>query len=220
MAQISASLALTCPKSQSGGIIVFTMYSSTHVATIFHVSTETIRNWSDEFSRYLSFMANPGKGRTRTFSDDDMTVLSLIAEMKGKGSTFEEIHVALGQGQRGDLPDLEVDEVKAIISGDQERRLNLEIEYLKRSLQDAAARAQDRDRLNEENIRLKVQLEATHERVEQLLAQLRSTEATQQKSNAEAIQRVEDLSRQIGESYAKGFIEALERRGDVPKGEG
>ena len=105
MAQISAILASGCPKSQSGGIIVCTMYSSTHVATIFHVSTETIRNWSDEFSRYLSFMANPGKGRTRTFNDDDMTVLSLIAEMKRKGSTFEEIHVALGQGQRGDSPD-------------------------------------------------------------------------------------------------------------------
>ena len=98
--------------------------------------------------------------------------------------------------------------------------MNLEIEYLKRSLQDAVARAQDRDRLNEENIRLKVQLETTHERVEQLLEQLKSTESLQQKSNAEALERIEALSKQIGESYAKGFIEALERKGEVPKGEG
>lgn len=196
------------------------MYTSTHAATLFHVSNETIRNWSEEFSRYLSFLANPGKGRTRSFSEEDMQVLSLIAEMKGKGSTFEEIHIALGKGQRGDAPDLPVEEVKAIITGEQERRLSLEIEYLKRTLQDALVRAQDGERVKEENIRLKTQLEAAQERVHHLLEQIQSAEDYQQKNNADSLRRIEELSKQIGESYARGFIEALERRGDVPKREG
>lgn len=196
------------------------MYTSTHAATVFHVSNETIRNWAEEFSRYLSFLANPGKGRTRTFSDDDMQVLSLIAEMKSKGANFDEIHIALGQGQRGDSPALEVEDVKAIISGEQERRLTLEIEYLKRTLQDALTRAQDAERMKEENIRLKAQLEVAQSRVDQLLEDLRTATGYQQKNNAETLQRIEELSRQIGESYARGFVEALERKGEVPKQSG
>ena len=193
------------------------MYSSTDAATVYKVSTETIRNWAEEFSRYLSFSANPGKGRTRTFNDDDMKVLALISELKTKNATFEEIHVALGQGQRGDAPDLEPGEVKAIISGEQERRLTLEIEYLKRTLQDALERAKDREQLREENIRLNGRIEAVQERVDQLLEQLRSAEALQEKSTGEAMRRIEELSKQIGKSYAKGFIEALERKGIVSR---
>ena len=124
-----------------------------------------------------------------------------------------------GRGSGGTHPDLEPGEVKAIISGEQERRLTLEIEYLKRTLQDALDRAKDREQLREENIRLNAQLDAMQERVDQLLEQLRSAEAHQEKSTAEAMRRIEELSKQIGESYAKGFIEALERKGVVPRQE-
>lgn len=189
------------------------MYSSSQAAALYHVSNETIRNWSEEFSRYLSFMANPGKGRTRGFSDEDMQVLALIAEMKASGSTFEEIHISLGRGQRGDTPALQVDEVKAMISGEQERRLMLEIEYLKRSLQDATARSAQADELKEKYIRLEAQLDIIKqhdsERIETLTDEL-----------SEARKRIEELSRQIGEAYTKGFIEALERRGDLKKPDG
>lgn len=196
------------------------MSTSTYAATVFHVSNETIRNWAEEFSRYLSFTANPGKGRTRSFSVEDLEVFALITEMKNKGSTFEEIHISLGKGQRGDAPDLLVDDVKAIISGEQERRLVLEVEYLKRTLQDALVRAQDAERIKEENIRLKAQLEAAQIRADQLLEQLRASISSQQATTAEVMQRVEELSKQIGESYIKGFLEALERKGEMPKKEG
>jgi DNA-binding transcriptional MerR regulator len=186
------------------------MYSSSQAAAVYHVSNETIRNWSEEFSRYLSFMANPGKGRTRSFSDEDMQVLALIAEMKANGSTFEEIHISLGRGQRGDAPALQVEEVKAMISGEQERRLMLEIEYLKRSLQDSVARSAQAEELKEKYIRLEAQVEIIKQtdaaRIEALTDEL-----------GEARKRIEELSRQIGESYAKGFIEALERKGDVSR---
>ena len=195
------------------------MYTSTHAATIFNVSNETIRNWAEQFSRYLSFTANPGKGRTRNFTVEDMEILSLIAEMKNKGSTFEDIHVALGVGQRGDAPELLVDDVKAMLNGEQERRLVLEVEYLKRSLQDALIRAQDAERVKEENIRLKAQLESAEKRVEELLEQLGNVTLSQEKSSSEVLRRIEELSRQIGESYVKGFMQALERKDEPPKKE-
>ncbi len=189
------------------------MFSSTQAAAVFHVSNETIRNWAEEFSRYLSFMANPGKGRTRSFSEEDMQVLSLISEMKGQGSTFEEIHISLGRGQRGDTPALQVDEVKALINGEQERRLTLEIEYLKRSLQDTMARAAEAEVLKTKYVQIQTELDIIkrmdNARIEELNEELNR-----------ARQRIEELSEKIGQSYAKGFIEALERKGDVPKGAG
>lgn len=70
------------------------------------IAKETIRQWSIEFAEYLSPSASPSeKGKHRLYNDDDWTVFSLVAEMKDRGVTFEEIHLALKNGQRGELPD-------------------------------------------------------------------------------------------------------------------
>jgi DNA-binding transcriptional MerR regulator len=54
-------------------------------------------------------MANPGSGRHRIFSDDDLRVFSLVNEMKNKGLTYSDIHASLKAGQIGDLPEIPVE---------------------------------------------------------------------------------------------------------------
>jgi len=74
------------------------------IAVRFNISRETVRIWAKEFASYLSPTANPSKGNQRNFDDEDLSVFALIAEMKGQGNTFEDIHASLQAGQRGHVP--------------------------------------------------------------------------------------------------------------------
>lgn len=71
---------------------------------LFGVARETVRTYAAEFGAYLSPTASPEKGRMRQFTDDDLKVFALIVAMKGQGSVYEDIHIALQRGERGDLP--------------------------------------------------------------------------------------------------------------------
>jgi DNA-binding transcriptional MerR regulator len=82
-------------------------FSVGDLAKLFDVSRQTIRQWSSEFKHYLSPRANPGKNRVRAYSEDDLPIFSLVAQMKNIGHTYEDIHVALANGQRGEMPDVE-----------------------------------------------------------------------------------------------------------------
>lgn len=199
-------------------------YSSRHVSALFAVSGETVRAWSEEFSRHLSPTANPGKGRHRQFSEEDMTVFTLIAELKAQGMTFDDIHIALDNGQRGQAPVLPPEEVQMIVASEHEKRLSLEVEYLQRSLSKIQQELEDtRAELNavrqfeHENIRLRASLEHTQsysdKRIEELTKQL---EESQKRVN-ELTEKQAKLEREIGETYARGVMDALERRGDLPK---
>lgn len=64
------------------------------------VSSSTIRNWSSEFSDFLSPGANPGPGATREFSDDDLKVFSTVRVMRGQLVETVAIVEALHEGQR------------------------------------------------------------------------------------------------------------------------
>lgn len=89
------------------------------MATLFRVSRETIRGWSNEFGDYLSRDATPGEGRTRQFNDDDVRVFALVAEMKEAKMQYADIHAALQNGQRADPPA----NATALVSNYDERRL-------------------------------------------------------------------------------------------------
>lgn len=80
-------------------------YSSGQAAALFGVNPETIRRRAEAFSEYLSVNANPGKGRERRLTEDDMRVLSLVHQMNGEGLSFEDIRPTLAAGQRGDIPE-------------------------------------------------------------------------------------------------------------------
>lgn len=80
------------------------MYSTIQVATLFNAARETVRKWAVEFEHELSPSANPGEGRQRVFTDDDLEKIALIVEMKSQGKLYADIHAALANGQRGNPP--------------------------------------------------------------------------------------------------------------------
>jgi DNA-binding transcriptional MerR regulator len=103
-------------------------YTTRDAEAVFKVSSQTIRNWTREFSRYLSVTATPEEGRTRLFTDADMQILELISRMKDEGKQYDEIHAALQGGKRGSLPGVSSEEIRAMVSGEVERRLHLEVQ--------------------------------------------------------------------------------------------
>lgn len=76
------------------------------VARRFGINPQTVRQWADEFAGYLSPDANPAKGETRVFDNDDLQVLALVAYMRNQGAGFDEIKAALDSGQRGLMMDV------------------------------------------------------------------------------------------------------------------
>ena len=193
-------------------------YSTSHVCQLYSVSGETVRQWTLEFSEYLSPTARPGRHRNRRYSVEDLGILSLVAELKKQGLTFAEIHAALKAGERGKLPTLEPYELQLVTASAAESRSILEIEQLHQKLvklqeelslaQTQAAEARE---LKDENIQLKTSLAHTER-------QLEETQKRLDTATAELQRRIEELSKQAGEAYAKGYIEALER-GERKRGE-
>lgn len=80
------------------------MYTLDQVANLYNTSRENARRWCLEFQDALSDDANPPDHRKRLLDDDDLAVFSLIADMKGQGRTFADVHEALKAGKRGPIP--------------------------------------------------------------------------------------------------------------------
>lgn len=81
-----------------------TTYTSGDIMQIFGISRQSVRQYAIEFAHYLSPGANPQKGSQRNFDRDDLAVYALIQEMKKRGATYEQIHLQLRSGARGDVP--------------------------------------------------------------------------------------------------------------------
>jgi DNA-binding transcriptional MerR regulator len=176
-------------------------------------------------------MANPGANRHRLFSEEDLEVFSLVSEFKNQGKTYTDIHFALKTGQRGDPPTLLPDEVQAIMVSDQEKRLALEVDYLQRALvrtqnelDEARKQIAALHESEKENIRLKEAMSHSQQRLDlqDTYAQQRIRELEKQlQESKEWIGKLTEqranLEREVGQAYAKGVIEALERKGDFPQ---
>lgn len=152
------------------------MYTVSQVAQLFNIARETVRGWAVEFESELEPNANPGAKRQRSFSDRDLEILALVSELKGQGKLYADIHAALANGQRGQIPASaalvapaevpsvvsvrrEVDRLKnelAIALADNQRQAH-EIEFLTRQLK---AAEEKNDRITSENAVLKYRLEA------------------------------------------------------------
>jgi DNA-binding transcriptional MerR regulator len=198
------------------GIIYHMFYSSRHIATIFEITPQTVSVWAREFEEYLSPTATPGINKKRLFSHADMEILSLVSDLQKQGKSFTEIHAGLKAGQRGIPPAIEPDEVQAIVSGETETRLGLENERLRYALvqtQDALRKAQEE----------LTQLQEVKDRATRLAATLESERAQRERLESQIghlQQRIEELSKDAGHQYAKGYIEALREKGEMPKREG
>jgi len=138
-------------------------YTTTNAARLLSVSAETIRRYALAFDEYLSPTATPASGRTRYFTRDDLAVLSLITSMKARGMPDPDIHAALKNGERGEVPDATPDELEAVAIADNERRLMRQVDYLEKQLGDLRG---ELDTLRAENSELKQQLAASQKEAE------------------------------------------------------
>lgn len=167
-------------------------YSTRHCCTLFRVSPETVRTWAEEFSAYLSPIANPGTGRHRQFTEDDMRVLSLISEMKRDNLTFSDIHAALAAGQRGKAPALPVEEVQALVVGERESQLIVQLQKLQDTI---IALQKERDALlpsRENEIRLQALHDADQKRIVELTAELKAAQG-----------EIKELYKEVGKLSAR-----------------
>jgi DNA-binding transcriptional MerR regulator len=180
-------------------------YYTDQVAAIYGVTPQTVNKWAREFADYLTAGAKPGGNKTRQFDSEDMMVFSLVSEMQKKHLTFSDIHASLKSGARGEPPLIEPEQIQAIVEGQTETRISLENERLKAMLIDAQTALQkaekDLKRLREvedENIRLKAQMEIKDQQQAELANHLK-----EQVEKLEA--RVEQLAKEAGQQYAVGY---------------
>lgn len=162
-------------------------YSSPQLASLFKVNEQTIRRWSDEFSDYLSVLAVPGKGRARQFTDDDLPVLALIASMKSTHAEYRDIHAALENGERGEVPE----NINAIIPSPD--RSALQIDLLHEQLQ--------------ERERELIRVQALYENEQKTHQQTREQSAQARRELEAKLQQAQDqialLNREIGRLEGK-----------------
>jgi DNA-binding transcriptional MerR regulator len=194
-------------------------YRSQHVATIYGITIETVNVWAREFSNYLSPTANPGQRKARLFTREDMTVVDLIASFRKQNVAYDEIHANLASGQRGNPPDVEPEQVQAIVSTEHETRLALENERLRMILVDAQNSLRKAEtelaRLREvedKTIRLEAQLEAEREFKKELLEQQEGQRKELQSQIVAMQQEIKELALQAGREFAKGFVEGIRNR--------
>lgn len=200
------------------------LYNARQIASLYGISRETVRVWSEEFSRYLSPLAKPGRNKPRLFTREDLAVLSLVAELKQENMSVEDIIGALENGQRGAVPDLDPNDLETMLLLQQGR--GGDIDVLQKSLsslqrqynevlaqyQQALEQLAEAREVREENIKLKSDLHHAEQRTDDLAKRLEAAEARIE----ELVETQSKLREEVGKSYAKGVIDLLRKRGDLP----
>jgi DNA-binding transcriptional MerR regulator len=183
------------------------------VAAYYKKTEPTIRAWANEFADHLSPTANPGKGKGRSFTLDDLMVFSLVSEMKDRNHTFEDIHAALKSGQRGDPPSLSENDLRVLKATEGEKRAAFEIQALQQHMVDLQQRLNKAEQQAAEAAALKEELASSQTRINMLT----ETKDDLQQRLDKAQQQIGELNRQLGREYAQGFKEGLREQG---RGEG
>lgn len=79
------------------------MYTTGQTAPLFGIDAITLKRWVEAYPEFFSKEAQPGKGKTRIFNDEDLEVLAFIFE-KRKQLSESEIKTLLKRGDRGIPP--------------------------------------------------------------------------------------------------------------------
>lgn len=74
------------------------MYRVGEVAKLFDINDQTVRVWCKQFADYLGPGANPEKGTTREFTDEDLRVFRYVQYALQRGNTFDEVWSQLSEG--------------------------------------------------------------------------------------------------------------------------
>ncbi len=168
------------------------LYTAQQAAILFTVADVTIRTWCDEFAQHLSPTANPGTNRKRWLTSEDMTVFALISDLKKEGKTYQDIHAALDNGERGTPPPLEPADIQTSITTDHQRQLQADISRL---MQELGTTRQELENAHLESQTLK-------DRIISLETEVRLLRETQQDAQ-EKQKRIEELQREIGRLEGK-----------------
>jgi DNA-binding transcriptional MerR regulator len=177
------------------------MWKPQHLVLLYGIVLETARQWAIEFQDYLSKSGKPGKNKHRLFSDEDMQVFSLVAEMKQQGRTNEDIHAALKAGQRGDVPLMPPEQLTAMATTDRERSLALQLTYMQQELIKAQEELGKVQQVKEELARereAKLQIQARYEEVKR----------TEQELRTQVMELTKQLGREFNEGYKLGLKDA------------
>jgi len=89
------------------------MFTVKQVATALQISNTLLRQRGGEYAAYLSDSANPGKGETRRYTEDDIAVLQTVGVLKSQGKSDNEIQEALAAGDRMEPVDMPQPEKKS-----------------------------------------------------------------------------------------------------------
>ena len=84
-----------------------TNYATKQAADRLQISPNTLRNWSDAYGDYLSEAARPGTQPERRFTDQDITILEYIKQLRAEGMEKDQIRQRLGETQFADVEVLE-----------------------------------------------------------------------------------------------------------------
>ena len=175
-------------------------YTTADVSSLYNITEQTVRTWANEFEMYFSPSANPGHRRTRLFSPSDMQIMALVAELKGKRKTFDEIAFSIENGQRGDLPAMPA-ELRQVKISETERRLTERISWLQQQLEHAQLLLEQAEKDKQLLYKTQAELEVKSKRLEQTEQQL-----------ADLRKQQNELYESIGE--LRGEIKFLRREDD------
>lgn len=81
------------------------MFTVVDVSQAFNVSKQTARYWAAEFAQHLDPGATPAKNKPRQFTEGDMSVFALVAQLREENASYADIHAALSAGERGEMPE-------------------------------------------------------------------------------------------------------------------
>ena len=189
------------------------MFSTREVAAYFKRTEQTIRAWANEYESFLSVNANPGDGKNRSYTVEDMTVFAFVSDMKKQRQSDEVIHVSLKAGSRGEAPQISEQDLKVLTATEGEKRAAIEITALRNhiiDLQERLTEAEEKvalvERTNIEKAQLKTELGIRNADLDTARQELK-----------QAQQRIEELSRQLGREYAQGFKDGLSEQGREEK---
>jgi DNA-binding transcriptional MerR regulator len=178
-------------------------YKARHLRSVFDVSNETIRNWSKEFAKFLSPGANPSGKQHRAYTEEDLSVLTLVAEMRDDGHDFESIHMSLSNGSRGKLPERAPEEIEATSGTKAITLLQSKIVGLQQELVSAEERIGELEGIAKQKDQLEMELRFERSKTEDLSEQIQELQ-----------KEVRQLYEKVGREYAKGYVDAMSQSSD------
>jgi len=99
-----------------------TNYATKPAANRLQISPNTLRNWSDQYSAFLSESARPGHKPERRFTSKDLTILTYIKQLRSEGMEQPHIVERLKETKFYDIEVLEPDttELQPVTAADEQ----------------------------------------------------------------------------------------------------